>query len=79
MNEQICKHCEHWEAKDPQADAGRCTGKIPNSTLVMQQGLGGQAAPVVITFWPETRPTDRCGEWEQGFIGEDTATPLKLA
>lgn len=57
-----CNTCEHWEKKEG-IDAGRCLADIPNATLVPTQGqLGGQSLAVV-TYWPETRPTDRCGKY----------------
>jgi hypothetical protein len=68
MNARICKHCSYWDEKQlKELDSertGKCVGKIPNSIVVMQQGFGGQPVPAVMTFWPETRDSDRCGEWK---------------
>lgn len=55
-----CKSCAHWIEQTP--ESGRCAQKPPMATLVPQQGIGGQGL-AVITYWPETRPTDHCGSY----------------
>ena len=56
-----CSNCAFWDKK-PDIEAGRCLAKVPNAALIPTQGIGGQTLSVV-TYWPETRPSDRCGEW----------------
>lgn len=66
---QNCGNCKMWHGKGAPgpsgASIGTCRVKHPSSTLVPQQGLGGQGLAVV-TYWPETQATDWCGEWCEG-------------
>ncbi len=69
-----CKDCENW---NPQRDeAGQCRAHVPSAALVPSQGIGGPGLAVV-TYWPETKPDDWCGEWMEGAALAFTA-PLPL-
>ena len=72
-----CSDCFHW---DKQTDeSGRCTGKIPNVNLVQGQGLDGKPVMHALTYWPETRPIDRCGEWKSQEPSSTLQSGLKLS
>lgn len=58
---QNCNNCFYWDKKD-HVDAGRCCSNVPAVTLVPTQGVAGQGLSV-ITYWPETKGSDRCGKW----------------
>lgn len=60
-----CKNCKHWNPVNDQH--GQCVKNPPNATLVPAQGLGGQGLTVV-SYWPETKPDNRCGSFETGPI-----------
>ena len=63
-----CNDCFYWDKKDElQAEAGRCSGQGPSATLVPMQGIGGQGLSVV-TYWPETKASDRCAKWVESGI-----------
>lgn len=64
VNEMNCETCAFWEPKENN-QGGRCACKPPVASLVPQQGVAGPTLAVV-TYWPETRPDDRCGEWAEG-------------
>jgi hypothetical protein len=68
-DEYNCASCAFWRPytnDDSQAIArGRCVFGAPNYSLVMaQNSLGGNPAPVVVTYWRETMINDACSDWE---------------
>lgn len=70
-----CKTCLHWESKS--VGAGRCTCKPPVATLVPQQGVAGPTLAVV-TYWPETRAEDHCGEYANNPSANASVSNLTL-
>jgi hypothetical protein len=44
---------------------GICRKSPPGAAVVtVQPQYGGPPQPQVITFWPQTKGIDYCGEWE---------------
>lgn len=55
-----CAICEHW-LEHEQHGVGKCRRNVPMATLIPSQGIGGTGL-AVITYWPETKAGDVCGE-----------------
>lgn len=53
-----CADCPAWQ--NVSENHGKCRADYPRAELVPVQGVGGQGLSVV-TFWPETKATDYCG------------------
>lgn len=60
-----CKDCNYWDSAAHNPENGRCVANPPTCTVVQGRDLTGQVAMQVLTFWPETRATDRCSKWER--------------
>lgn len=61
--DSTCGNCKFWQ--DLQQGMGICRKSPPGAAVVtVQPQYGGPPQPQVITFWPQTKGIDYCGEWE---------------